>query len=163
MAKTDIEHAFRIIPIHPDDHHPFLFQSENAIYVDTVLAMGCASSGRIFEAFSDALAWIAREKLGIHSVHYLGNFLLGSVSEQVGNLQLNQFPDMCSDIEVPISSRKTFYQSTVMTFFRRGVGHSVAKEVCMPQEKIIHCTELIHNFISLSSRLSEARVLFVRL
>jgi hypothetical protein len=142
MAKTDIEHAFRIIPIHPDDHHLFLFQWENEIYVDTVLAMGCASSCRIFEAFSDALAWIAREKLDIHSVHYLDDFLLGSVSEQVGNLQLSHFLDMCSDIGVPISSRKTFYPSTVITFL--GVElDTVAKEVRMPQEKINDCTELI--------------------
>jgi hypothetical protein len=79
----------------------------------------------------------------------LDDFLLGSVSKQVGNLQLNQFLDMCSDIGVPISSRKTFYPSTVMTFL--GVElDTVAKEVRMSQEKIIHCTELIRQFLSLS-------------
>jgi hypothetical protein len=60
-------------------------------FVDTVLAMSVASSCKIFEAFSTAIAWIAHYKLGIPTVHYLVDFLLGSSSQQVGLADL-QFP-----------------------------------------------------------------------
>ena len=75
MAKTDVKHAFRIIPLHLDVRHLFLFQWNGQYYVDLALPMGCSSSCMIFEAVSTAVEWIAREKLGIQSVHILDDFL----------------------------------------------------------------------------------------
>ena len=34
MAKTDVKHAFRIIPLHPNVRHLFIFQWEGMFYVD---------------------------------------------------------------------------------------------------------------------------------
>ena len=49
MAKTDVRHAFRIVPLHPDVRHLFLFQWDNSFYVDLALPMGCSASCFIFE------------------------------------------------------------------------------------------------------------------
>jgi len=40
MAKSDIEDAFRLLPIHPDDHHLLGFTWEGKYYYDTCLPMG---------------------------------------------------------------------------------------------------------------------------
>jgi hypothetical protein len=37
MAKSDIEDAFRLLPIHPDDPHPLGFTWEGKYYYDTCL------------------------------------------------------------------------------------------------------------------------------
>ena len=49
MAKTDIEDAFRIIPIHPLDHSLLGFSFEGEFYFDRCLPMGASSSCQIFE------------------------------------------------------------------------------------------------------------------
>lgn len=48
MAKTDIEDAFRIIPIHPSDYHLLGFIWEGQFYYDKCLPMGASSSCQIF-------------------------------------------------------------------------------------------------------------------
>lgn len=52
MAKTDIESAFRIIPIHPSQRHLLGFTWKGQFYFDRCLPMGLAESCRIFEEFS---------------------------------------------------------------------------------------------------------------
>ena len=58
MAKTEIESAFRILPIHPDDYHLLGFTWNGAFHYEKWLAMGAASSCRTFEIFIKALEWI---------------------------------------------------------------------------------------------------------
>ena len=54
MPKTDIKTAFRIIPVHLDDHPLLGMKWENLYYYDRCLPMGCSSSCALFEAFSSA-------------------------------------------------------------------------------------------------------------
>ena len=63
MAKTDIEKAFRLIPIHPDEHYLFGFTFQKLFYYDTCLPMGLKSSCKIFESFSSAIESVAQQQL----------------------------------------------------------------------------------------------------
>ena len=40
MSKTDIEHSFKLIPIHTDDHELLGFSLDNKFYYDKTLPMG---------------------------------------------------------------------------------------------------------------------------
>lgn len=42
LAKTDIQSAFRILPIHPSCIHLFGFSFQGSFYVDKCLPMGCS-------------------------------------------------------------------------------------------------------------------------
>ena len=53
MTKSYIEDAFRLLPIHPDDHHLLDFTWEGKYYYDTCLPMGCSSSCQLFEKISN--------------------------------------------------------------------------------------------------------------
>lgn len=64
-AKTDIEHAFRIVPINQAYYYLFGFVSRKKYYYDRCVAMGLAESCRIFEEFSTSLEWAEKSKLGI--------------------------------------------------------------------------------------------------
>ena len=48
VGKTDIEDAFRIIPIHPSCYHLFGFTWNSNFFYDRCLPMGCCESCRIF-------------------------------------------------------------------------------------------------------------------
>lgn len=55
MAKTDLEDAFRVIPIHPSCFKLLGFSWNDEFFFDRCLPMGARSSCRIFETFSCAL------------------------------------------------------------------------------------------------------------
>ena len=58
LAKIDIAHAYRNIPVHPDDWHLLGMKWEDNIYIDTALPFGLRSAPKIFTAVSDTLEWI---------------------------------------------------------------------------------------------------------
>jgi hypothetical protein len=68
LAKTDVKKAFRVLPIHPDEHNLFCFSWRSAFFLDRALQMGCSASCHLFEIVSTAMEWIARCKLGIELV-----------------------------------------------------------------------------------------------
>ena len=76
LAKVDIKHAYRNIPIHPDDQWLFGMVWEDALFINTALPFGLRSAPKIFNAIADAMEWILNEA-GVSVVfHYLNDFLL---------------------------------------------------------------------------------------
>ena len=77
LAKTDIQNAFRIIPIQPDDYNLLGMCWRGQYYYDRCMPMGCSSSCQTFEAFTTAIEWIAKHLLGIPlMIHLLDYFLI---------------------------------------------------------------------------------------
>ena len=92
MSKIDINSAFRIIPIHPDDYHLLDMKWNNSYFFDRCLPMGCSSSCAIFEAFSTSLEWLAKHFLGTSGVlHILDDFLFIAESESKCRSDLSKF------------------------------------------------------------------------
>lgn len=76
MSKTDVQSAFRIMPIHHSDYHLLGFSWEGEYYYYKSVPFGASSSCSLFEATSKALEWIAINKLGCMAVvHILDDFL----------------------------------------------------------------------------------------
>ena len=78
LAKTDIESAFRLIPIHPDDYELLGMFWDGKYYVDKVLLpFGLGSAPFIFNQLSDAVGWILLHKCKISfACHVLDDFLI---------------------------------------------------------------------------------------
>jgi len=75
MAKTDIEKAFRLIPV-SKTYHLLGFTHEGKFYYDKCLPMGLSHSCYLFEPFSSAVEWIVQTKLNIQGcVHILDDFM----------------------------------------------------------------------------------------
>lgn len=51
LAKTDIEAAFRLLPVHPSCCYLLVYQWQGQFFVVTCLPMGCAISCSLFEQF----------------------------------------------------------------------------------------------------------------
>ena len=76
MAKVDIRNAYRNIPVHPDDRWLLGMSWQGGIYIDTVLPFGLCSAPKIFNAVTDALEWVVRER-GVSQIHhYLDDFII---------------------------------------------------------------------------------------
>ena len=58
LAKLDVQVAYRLVPVHLDDHSLMGFQWRGALYIDGMLPFGLHSAPIIFNAVADALEWI---------------------------------------------------------------------------------------------------------
>ena len=58
LAKTDIESAFRLIPLRPSDYELFGMHWEGSYYYDKVLPFGLRSAPYLFNLLSAAMEWI---------------------------------------------------------------------------------------------------------
>lgn len=118
LAKTDIDSAYRNVPIHPNDHALLGISWAGQYSFDRCLPMGCASSYGIFEEFSIALQWIAQNKFKIkHMVHILDVFLfLGPARSEICEQSLSLFLKLCRTMGVPMKEEKTEHACTCSTF-----------------------------------------------
>ena len=87
MAKFDIESAYCLIPVHPDDRLLLEVKWREQLYVDAALPFGLRSAPIIFNSVANALQWILKGQ-GVNTLlHYLDNFMLfgdpGSFNFQV--------------------------------------------------------------------------------
>ena len=63
LAKMDLKKAYRMVPVHPDDHALLGIRWDSEVYIDTALPFGLRSAPKIFLAVADALAWALKDFL----------------------------------------------------------------------------------------------------
>lgn len=148
LAKTDIQNAFRIIPINPTDYHLLGIKWRNKFYYDKSMPMGCSSSCHTFESLSTAVEWIARQKLGVSQIlHLLDDFLIIAPSFNSCLHQLNLFLSLCSYLGIPMAPEKTVGPLTTLSF--AGIElDTIAMEARLPLDKIEKCNNLLKQFLT---------------
>ena len=151
LAKTDIKSAFRIIPVTSSDFPLLGMEWQGKFYYETCLPMGCSSSCNIFETFSTALEWIAKNKLHASAViHILDDFLFLGPSEDKCRIDLKNFLNLCHQIGVPIADEKTMGPATALQF--AGIAlDTVSMEARLPDDKLDKCREQLSSFCSRKS------------
>ena len=60
LAKVDIKHAFRLLPVHPTDRHLLTMEWKQSLYIDTCLPFGLRSKPKLFNILADLLMWITK-------------------------------------------------------------------------------------------------------
>ena len=147
IAKVDIEHAFRIIPVRPEDRHLLGFMFDHKYYFDKCLPMGCRSSCAIFESLSCAIQWIATHKLSIPFIsHILDDFIiLGPPASSIADLALEAFLLFCRDCGIPIKSSKTVLPSTCVVVHGIEVD-TVNMQARLPEDKLTKARSLLVAF-----------------
>jgi hypothetical protein len=66
LAKVDIESAYQLIPVHPQDRPLLAVKWNNEIFIDLMLPLGLRSAAKIFNAVADSLNWYLQRK-GIYT------------------------------------------------------------------------------------------------
>ena len=85
-------------------------------YFDKTLPMGCRSSCKIFQSFSDALKYIASTKGIEFLVNYLDDFLIVAPTYHDCLLALREFRAVYAFLGVPLALEKTFLPVQVIVF-----------------------------------------------
>ena len=150
MAKTDIENAFRIIPIHPDDRHllGFAWALEDTVefYMDSCLVMGLSISCQLFSRFSAASQWIMETRYQASMSHILDDFFfVGAPESRQCQDHLDQFLHLCKSINIPIKQQKTVRPTTCITIYGIEVDSS-AMITRLPEDKVDRIRNLLEQF-----------------
>ena len=134
LAKIDLHHAYRILPVHADDHPLLGINWGGDTLIDTALPFGLRSAPKIFSAFADALAWIMHRRGVRWQLHYLDDFLfLSPPKETTCAVALQEAQATCRDLGVPVVTHKTEGPTTQLTFLgiqmdTEAMQHSLAPE-----------------------------------
>ena len=142
LAKTDIESAFRLIPLKPSDYELFGMVWNNHYYYDKVLPFGLRSAPFIFNLLSDAVEWILRNKCSISFVcHILDDFLIieppssSSPYSQACQRSLSSMQLTFRNLGIPMAPHKTQGPCTTLEFM--GIILDTSKmEARLPSDKV---------------------------
>lgn len=83
MIKLNIHSAYRVVPIHPNDRWLLGMMWEGSLSVDSALPFGLWSTPKIFLAIADAAEWIVRQQGVKFVIHYLDDFLVVTVANEL--------------------------------------------------------------------------------
>ena len=108
MAKIDIQHAFRIMPVHPDDWHKLCFLLDGYFFVGTRLSFGSRSSPHIFNTFARFLAWFLS---AIISIALLDDYFIVAPSQAECGRDMKKMLSTCDRLGVPINFDKVFVRN----------------------------------------------------
>ena len=152
MSKSDISRALRNVPLNSEQwvllvmrvQHPE--SGEWFYFVDKCLPFGSSISCAIFQAISDAIAFMVRFRTSEDLVNYLDDYFFAALVQAWCDRQAQIFMEICKDIGLPVAIEKTFWGSTLMTFL--GLLLDSEKEiVCVPLEKLNKALEMIDYFL----------------
>ena len=146
LAKIDIESAYRLIPVHPQDRALQGMMWEGAIYVDPMLPFGLRSAPKIFNAVADALHWHLR-RLGIaHIFHYLDDYIiLAPPNSPLCQVWMDILDRECRLLQVPIAPHKREGPTTCLTFLGILID-TVKGELRLPQDKLQRLVDLLREW-----------------
>ena len=137
LAKLDIKHAYRNVPVHPQDRWLLGMQWHGRYYVDTVLPFGLRSAPKIFCAISDGLEWILHQRGVSHLVKYIDDFLVaGPVDTLTCQNSVNEMRSLCEELGLPLAMDKLEGPARGMSFLGIELD-SEAMQIRLPQAKLL--------------------------
>ena len=143
LAKLDIESAYRIIPVHPDDRQLLGMEWNGDLFVDTALPFGLRSSPKVFTAMADGLLWILGAN-GIRSaMHYLDDYLFfGDRGSKECEEALRLALRLCELLGIPVASHKLEGPAAGLTFLGILLD-TVRFEIRLPEDKLVRLRALL--------------------
>ena len=138
MAKADIESAFRLLPINPEDFNLLGMKVGESYYVDKALPMGASCSPAYFEMFSTFIEWVVKREMGTEGVsHYCDDFLFIGLKEGHRSCQrvVNQFERVCEELGVPLAHDKSVGPTDRITYLGLEID-SANQVISIPDDKL---------------------------
>ena len=121
LPMVDIEAAYRLIPVHPQDRH-----WNDHTYVDPMLPFSLHSAPKIFNVVADALNWYLHQARIQHILHYLDDFIIITPPDSPeGQKCLAILDRVCSALGVPIAEHKQEGPTTCLVFLGIEINTSV--------------------------------------
>ena len=143
IAKLDIESAYRIVAVHPDDRPLLDIQWQSTIYIGAILPFGLQSPPKIFMSIADALKWILRHRSTCLVWHYIDDFIFcGPPASTECARALDSALTACSELGMPVSAHKVLGLATDITVLGIWVN-SITQTLSLPDDKLERLQHLL--------------------
>ena len=148
LAKLDLESAYRMVPVHPEDRPLLGMKWKGSVWMDTTLPFGLRSAPIIFNVVADCLQWMFRRHSQGDVIHYLDDFLfVGAPSSEECGRSLHQAIGLCQRLGVRISLKKLEGPVSSLSFL--GLQLDTEKmEVRLPEDKMARLHQLLSEWSS---------------
>ncbi len=152
MAKSDIESAFRLLPVHPQDFQLLGIKVGDQYFVDKALPMGASCSPAHFERFSTFLEWVTIERSqSSRMCHYMDDMFFagpkGETGPQSCSTLLETFQEVCKEFGVPLAADKTVGPTSTITFLGLQID-SEKQIISIPSAKLDTVKEKVERALS---------------
>ena len=136
LSKIDIKHAFRLLPVRPEDWPLLVYCWEGLFFVDLKLPFGGRSSPSIFTDFADLLCWVLTTEYKLLAIHYADDYLLFSIASIThAEEDLKLFKFVFEYLNIPIAWDKLLGPATAIIY----LGIQIDTDrflVSIPEEKM---------------------------
>ena len=153
IGKSDMSSAFRHVPIRKDQWWLLIMKAEHPVtgkvfyFVDKCLPFGSSISCAIFQAVSDAIAWIVKHRTKKPNVNYLDDYLFAAALKSLCDMQIRCFLKVCQEIQFPVALEKTYWGTTCLTFL--GMLLDTHRQIVgIPMDKLIKAINWIDYFLN---------------
>jgi hypothetical protein len=150
LAKWDVAHAYRNVPVHPEDVPLLGMCCDGQLYFDRCLPFGLRSSPKIWERFARSLQWIIRQRIPSPlSDHYVDDFIQGwfpGTSAHVARQHMIALFALCEWLGIPVKHAKTVWPTTLLEFLG-WIIDTVAMTISLPDAKRRKALKLIDRFV----------------
>lgn len=111
MVKCEIQSAFHLLPVHPEDFCFLGFKFSDCWYAGKAMLISCPVACATFKTFSTFIEWVVKDCP--HLTHYLDDFLL---RDPAGSSACADCLDISQALEVPLAQDKTEGPTTWLTY-----------------------------------------------
>ena len=157
IGKSDILSAFRNLGLENGSWRWTVLKATCPInnityyFVDKCLPFGSSISCALFQEVANAIAFLVKFRTKHPLCNYLDDYLFVAVLQSFCNWQIQRFLDICHEISMPVSMKKTFWASIQLTF----LGFLIDRTrflVLIPLEKLKKAVDLINEFLEKGKR-----------
>ena len=157
LGRSDFSAAFRNLGIKVADFCWLVMKARDPLsqewryFIDKCLPFGASISCAIFQAVSDAIAYIVQYATRKLPVNYLDDYLFIALLRRHCDEQMKKFISICEEIHFPINLDKMFWGMTILTFLGLLID-TVNQIVAIPCEKITLATNMISHALGKKNR-----------
>ena len=146
LGKEDIESAYRLVPVHPQDRVLQAVKWGGKVYVDPMLPFGLRSAPKVFNAVADALNWILCQAGIDFAMHYLDDFVvIGAPGSDQCHRAMTILEEVCKQLGIPLALHKKDGPTTCIVFLGIEID-SVHGELRLPAEKMERLQSLLESW-----------------
>ena len=153
IAKSDMFMAFRNVPLSKKAWKALVLKAEHSVtgkvwfFFDKCLPFGSSVSCKIFQDFSNSVAFLVQHCMQHPLVNYLDNYFFTALLKAICDSQVQAFLDICHTIGFPVSLEKTYWGTTCLVFLGLLID-TVKQAVCIPTDKVEKAINLIEFFLN---------------
>ena len=149
LCKLDIKHAYRLLPVKPDQWHHLCYHWQGNYYVDLVLPFGLRSSGAIFNQFASLVRWIIINHYHFRRiVNYSDDFFaVLAKNMEIAKSQLKTIIQAFKDLNIPLAVDKIEGPDTSLIYLGI-IINSLLMTIEVPEEKLIEAKATLNKWIN---------------